>query len=170
MNITLTPEQIARVEYLASDDWVVDSGAEEDEASSWRNFSDTLQKMSAVELHHFTCNFNWDGGMEELDAVVEHPECDAGTALMIYWLAQPADYHRMAKRGNLSPSFKSVLSLLLKIEDRIRNNAFATHRIACDPTNIMGQPMTMGTDHHREVVPAQMFLKIDGAVIEPLSC
>ena len=166
----LTPEQIARIEYLASDEWVVDTGSADDEAKSTQNFESTLQKMSALELHHFACNFNWDCGVQELDAVISHPECDAGTALMIYWLGQPAEYYRMQKRGSLSPDSVLIVELLQKIESKIQNGEFDRREIACDPTNIMGQPMTTGSARDREIVPEEMFRKINGLTIEPHLC
>ena len=34
----LTPEQIARVEYLATDQWVVDDDSPDSASRSWQNF------------------------------------------------------------------------------------------------------------------------------------
>ena len=170
MTTSLTPEQIQRIEYLACDEWVVDTGAADDEAKTWHNFTNTLQRMSSVELHHFACNFNWDCGVKELAAVIDHPECDAGTAQMIYWLGQPAEHYRMETRGNLTPDVTTVVDLLRRIESKLQNNSFSDKRIACDPSNIMGQPMTMGSERDRAVVPEFMFRKTDGMEIEPHMC
>jgi hypothetical protein len=166
----LTQEQISRIEYLACDEWVVDTGAADDESRSWQNFNGTLQLMSAIELHHFACNFNWDCGAQELEALVDHCECDAGTALMVYWLGQPAEHYRMQQSGSLSPDANNVVALLRKIETKFENNEFKTQGIACDPMDIMGQPMTSGSERDREVVPGGMFNTIDGVSIEPHQC
>lgn len=50
---------------------------------------------SPEELHRFSRRYNVNDGLEPLCCVVGHPECDAGTALFIYWqfhelLDQPA--------------------------------------------------------------------------------
>jgi hypothetical protein len=166
----LTKEQAERVEYLASDQWVVDDDSMDSDARSWHNFRKVLSLMSFIELHHFACNFNWDGGVDELDAVIDHPACDAGTALMIYWLGQPATCYRMAARRTICEKSDAVVSLLRKIEFKIENNVFQSNLIACDPTNIMGQPMTRGSDRDRAVVPARMFRATTGITIVPHSC
>ena len=47
---------------------------------------------SAGELHAFAEAFNWDdASVAALVEVVRHPRCDAGTAKMLYWLADPDD-------------------------------------------------------------------------------
>ena len=168
--IHLNPEQIARIEYLATDKWVVDDNSADSASRSWQNFQRVLDQMSSVELHHFASNFNWDCGVEELEAVIDHPSCDAGTALMIYWLRQPATRYRMAARRKTLDESNDVVKLLRNIETKIENNAFRSNMIACDPTNIMGQPMTRGSDRDREVVPARMFEAIKGVAIVPHLC
>ncbi|WP_366820517.1 DUF4274 domain-containing protein [Ottowia sp.] len=41
--------------------------------------------VTAGELDHFSHRYNADDGFGPLRAVLRHPECDAGTALLIYW-------------------------------------------------------------------------------------
>jgi len=166
----LTPEQIARIEYLATDEWVVDDGGPDDDAQSWLNFTRCLNEMSSIELHHFACNFNWDCGVKELNAMIDHRECDAGTALMIYWSGQPAEYYRAESRGHLTPDDSEVVELLRKIENKLVGKEFTKNNIACDPLNMMGQPKNRGSDQEREIVPDQMFQKLDGIEIEPHWC
>ena len=166
----LTPEQVKRVEYLATDEWVVDTGADDDEARSLENFYATLRQMSSIELHHFACNFNWDCGTDELAAIIEHPECDAGTAMMIFWLGQPLHYYRRHRDGKLAKHEHSTFEFLRSIETRLMSNDFANSAIACDPFDIMGQPMTSGTDREREALDARLFNKLDGEVVQPHMC
>ena len=166
----LTPEQIKRVEYLATDEWVVDTGASDDDSRSLENFYAALRQMSSIELHHFACNFNWDGGTDELAAVVGHPECDAGTAMMIFWLGQPAYYYRRHRNGKLAEHEQTVFEFLRHIETRLLSNDFALSAIACDPFDIMGQPRTGGTDRERELLDARLFNKLDGEVVQPHMC
>jgi hypothetical protein len=166
----LTPEQIKRVEYLATDEWVVDTGADDDEARSLENFHAALRQMSSIELHHFACNFNWDCGTDELAAVIEHPECDAGTAMMIFWLGQPTYYYRRHRDGKLAEHEHSAFNFLRHIDTRLMSNDFANAAIACDPFDIMGQPMTRGTDREREVLDSHLFNKLDGEVVQPYMC
>lgn len=166
----LTPEQKKRVEYLATDEWVVDTGADDDEARSMENFCATLHQMSSIELHHFACNFNWDCGTDELATVIDHPECDAGTAMMIFWLGQPTYYYRGHRSGKLAEHEQPTFEFLRHIETRLMSDDFACSAIACNPFDIMGQPMTRGTDCEREVLDARLFKKLDGEVVEPHMC
>jgi len=168
--VDLTSEQKQRIEYLATDAWVVDTGANDDDAKSSANFRRTLEQMSSIELHHFACNFNWDCGTDELAAVIEHPECDAGTAMMIFWLGQPAYYYRRNKAGKLTENEQSTFEFLRRIEGRLLSSDFASTRIACDPFDIMGQPMTTGSDRDRELLDSRLLSALDGNVVEPYLC
>jgi hypothetical protein len=76
----------------------------------------------------------------------------------------------MAARRKSPDQPDDVEKLLRKIEAKIVNNGFRSNAIACDPTNIMGRPMTRGSDRDREVVPAQMFDAIRGVEIVPQLC
>lgn len=163
----LTPKQKKRVAYLASDEWIVDTGADDDEARSLENFHAALRQMSSIELHHFACNFNWDCGIDELAAVIKHPECDAGTAMMIFWLGQPTYYYRRHRDGKLAEHEHPTLEFLRHIETRLMSDDFAHSAIACDPFNIMGHPRTRGTAREREVLNPRLFIKLDGEAVQP---
>ena len=162
----LSPQQIARIQYLATDEWVVDTGSSDDEQKTMENFQAALAEMSSIELHHFACNFNWDGGTEELSSVLNHPKCDAGTALLIFWLAQPVYYFRGAAKGKLTESERETYEWLKHIESRFTNNQFSASDIAIDPRT---EGLTMGTDYHREYVDERMFIPTCGTPVEPLS-
>ena len=166
----LSAEQRMRVEYLATDEWVVDTGSADDDARSWNNFDRTLAQMSSVELHHFACNFNWDCGVKELHRVIEHPECDAGTALTIYWLGQPLEYYEMEAPTEAFPGADEIVGLFRKIEDMIGGERFKESQISCDPSNILGQSMLRGSTQERELIPDQMFQKRIGMEVKPLIC
>ena len=166
----LTPEQKKRVEYLATDAWVVDTGSDDDDARSMENFRKTLAQMTSIELHHFACNFNWDCGTDELAAVIEHPACDAGTAMMIFWLGQPTHYYRRHRNGKLAEYEYPTFEFLRRIEKRLLSDDFSHSAIACDPFDIMGQPVTRGSDLAREVLDPRLFIKLEGEVVQPHTC
>lgn len=78
MEIKLTPEQQARVEFLLYECYETESITE-----------NLKQLESTQEIHEFATNYNWDYGIEPLKLILQHPLCDRGTALKIYWLGQP---------------------------------------------------------------------------------
>lgn len=88
---------------------------------------------TAEALDHFSRRCNVNDGFEPLHCVIRHCECDAGTALCIYWqfhelLGDPsarADTDREPARWNAH-------ALLTQIERRYPDG-FRHHGIACDP-------------------------------------
>lgn len=85
---------------------------------------------SKEELHFVASHFNWDGNTESLSAIVDHPLCDAGTGLLLYWLGQ--GYYYLVK--NLNSEYDQQLhGLFQKIVDKFLSNDFATYQIAFDP-------------------------------------
>jgi hypothetical protein len=89
--MNLSPEQVERVRYLAEDRW-----------ESWTDFLSVLALMSTEELHEFVNEMNWDGGgTDRLKHVLAHPNCDRGTALMIYWRVDPIFFLKYGTRERI---------------------------------------------------------------------
>ena len=47
---------------------------------------------SATELFSYAEAYNWDDGFDIPRAIAEHADCDHGTALLLFWLADPIPY------------------------------------------------------------------------------
>lgn len=45
-----------------------------------------------IKLFKSAADHNWDNGHEPLKKILNSPDCDKGTALLIYWLAKPEYY------------------------------------------------------------------------------
>lgn len=108
---------------------------------------------SAAELHAFAEDFNWDdASVAALVEVVRHPQCDAGTAKMLYWAADPDDLfsevrtrEELASTLGIEPGEDAAAEgeeeelrlqhwdLLLEIEERLASHRFATAVIAFEP-------------------------------------
>ena len=151
--MALTPEQAERVRYLAEDEW---SGDSKDEAAQWADFDRVLATMTAEELHAFVQEMNWDGGgADRLTRVLAHPRCDRGTALMIYWLAQPTFYlpyeTRDRVRDELWPSALKDYDMLRDIERRFADGGFASADIAFNPADDRGLDRTAKQPRKRPV-------------------
>src|SRR5689334_7803455 len=81
--------------------------------------SEVLVALAAVRspkvLHLVASAYNWDDGFEIPFAILRSPLCDFGTALMLFWHAEPthvdnlvqAEFLREARRLLLSRSFKT---------------------------------------------------------------
>ncbi|UAB73211.1 DUF4274 domain-containing protein [Vibrio sp. SCSIO 43132] len=82
---------------------------------------------SKEEIHYAAANYNWDdGNFDVLNAFLDHPKCDAGTANMLYW--KGSGFHA-AKFSSSSQEKHFYEKLLSKFKER----GFATYQIAFDP-------------------------------------
>jgi hypothetical protein len=144
--MTLTPTQQERLRYLLEDEWV----DEADEEHSLHTFRKQIGAMERPEeLHIFAGNFNWDCGWEELVVVLEHPKCDYGTALMVYWLAQPDYFYRKTEIGkSLRLDETDTWNRVKWLEGRLLAGEYTHRQIAFDPGSVIGRAIT-GSDSYR---------------------
>ena len=88
-----------------------------------------------LELHCFTCNWNAGRGLKPLLKIIKNKNCDAGTALRLYWINDPYFYQEYATIGECSyEEEREMLRILRAIERRFKADDFATKRIPFDPT------------------------------------
>lgn len=62
-----------------------------------------LQASGPDEWHRWAINWNWDYGQQLFEWIVSQPGCDKGTALSVYYAAQPdffADYPSLVSSAN----------------------------------------------------------------------
>ena len=91
--------------------------------------------MDSWELHHFAVTYDGGDIESKLLEVVGHPECDRGTALMIYWTNAPHYFLRYAERTEVQPYELDGWDLLHAIESRFQDGGFANQSIWFDPCN-----------------------------------
>ena len=154
----LTPEQSERVRRLVEDQW-----------HDWQEFDGILRQMSAEELHAFASKMNWDGGgADRLMRVLEQRKCDRGTALMIYWRADPVFDLKYGSRENVEaetwPARVEEWDMMRYIEQRLLDpHGFATARFAYDPTNDRGRDHTK---QKRKKRPRPIYENRDGKFVK----
>lgn len=59
-------------------------------------FAAWLKENGPDEWHRWAINWNWDHGAELFEWIIAQPNCDRGTALSIYYAAQPDYFCRYA--------------------------------------------------------------------------
>lgn len=124
----------------------------------FRQFLETVTGLE--ELHLYAGHFNWDCGCEELHRVIQHPLCDRGTALMIYWRGGPRWFARYRDRSEASnPDAARTFDLLREIEKKVMANAFKSRQIHFDPKNDKGYDWTQRHNTTKVVreIPMEMF-------------
>jgi hypothetical protein len=138
-SLALNARQIERICYLLADKW--DCGDDDnDESRSWLLFREKLAEVqTTLELHCIAANLNWDYGTRGLTAAIDHPLCDRGTALLLYWLGEP--YYALKYRTiDDVPSWdRDEYDLLKRIEEKYLSDSFAHAMIAADPRDIFGE-------------------------------
>src|SRR5215207_4128317 len=69
------------------------------------NMSDINQLQQELntpeKLHDFATHYNWDDGFEVPKWIINNPLCDRGTALMMYWHANPQYFCKYATRNEV---------------------------------------------------------------------
>ena len=128
----LTDEQVERVRRLLNDEWETDD--------DFRALLDAISQPE--ELHQVAAQFNWDGGCAELRAFIEHPACDQGTALLVFWHGAPGYHYRYEARSVVPPGERETYDLLKRIEEKYLTGGFRYQRIRVDPRALNGQDMT----------------------------
>ena len=72
----------------------------------------------ALELHCFADHWNWGGGIEAMMAVAKHPNCDAATALLLFWRSDPEYYLEFLSRDEVPEYNRDGFDLTRLIEEQ----------------------------------------------------
>jgi hypothetical protein len=164
----LSAEQMRRVLYLHDLEYVSDTGSPDDEAITRRQFAAALAEMGPEELHQYAGNYNCDGGADGLRAVIRHPRCDRGTALMVFWRLGPGWYFQYP-HPDLVPGYeRDWHDLLAEIQARYVIGGFVEGSIAIDPRHQDGQDLTQpyAAEGGVKRVAPEMFAPSPGRVVE----
>lgn len=138
-----------------------DALTDKDHERVYRDFFAAIKDPE--ELHIFADTFNWDCECGELKKVIQHPLCDLGTALLVYWRGQPGYYLRYATRKEAEPYERAAYSLLREIERRVKRGEYKTARLAYNPRKDHGEDMTPKKSEIKKYgrdVPALMYQRV----------
>lgn len=99
-----------------------------------RTLLDYLKRSSPREWHQIAWNWNWDNGVEPLDWITDQPECDKGTALLIYWYGGPRWIKQYGSRDDVPRESRELYDLPEKIERNYLSDFYQSETISFDPT------------------------------------
>jgi|SaaInlStandDraft_1057018.scaffolds.fasta_scaffold63185_3 hypothetical protein len=120
--MSLTNEQLARIDFLLYE-------CEDDEI-----FAETLLCIeTSSELHALAQQINWDGGFDELNAILDHSLCDRGTALMVYWLGEPTYFADFESDDDVPVENQSLKQFLNRLENQLMTEHFKFNTICYNP-------------------------------------
>jgi len=92
----------------------------EDEEEAFKCFK---KLNSSAQLHYLADLYNWDEEKNVLEWIVDSPLCDYGTALLIFWRAQPDFYTQFANEAEAGYE-KDTYNLLQRILGNYRNGKY----------------------------------------------
>lgn len=90
----------------------------------------TILKTS-MEKHQLLLHWNFDDGLEPFKYLVNQPDTDLGTIVLLYWLLEPGYYYKNNKDNETS-------LLIKKIEENVKNDFYKSKEISVDPKNNLG--------------------------------
>ncbi|RKE02069.1 DUF4274 domain-containing protein [Marinifilum flexuosum] len=91
------------------------------------------ENINKETLHHLLDEYNWDEGFDFPKAIVEDDNCDMGTAIMCFHLADGYTYLTDYEELQLLRPSSEWFVFVDKLFNRIRENNFKTRQISFDP-------------------------------------
>lgn len=83
----------------------------------------------SVLLHMIAANYNWNDGLEVPESILKNKNCDLGTALMIFDLAE--GYSFLMGDGDVLPY--ELVDFLSNLKEKIENGFFHNQSIKYNP-------------------------------------
>ena len=90
-------------------------------------------RATARALHRRAMRYNWDRGLDGLEAILAAPACDYGTGLLIFWMGAPGFDVQYRTRQDVSGFRLKTYDFLRKLEARLLARDFATSDILFNP-------------------------------------
>jgi hypothetical protein len=92
------------------------------------------------EIHYALSNYNFDAGISFPRAIVSHPDCDKGTALMLFWRLSPDNYTQFDREDPESaPLFwREKFILLINLMNNYESGFYRNESICFNPSDDYG--------------------------------
>jgi hypothetical protein len=133
--MALTDQQRKRVEWLL-EGHLTDEGLEDAEfTAEWERRFAALE--SSEELFLFAHHASGDLTAAEWRRVIDHPLCDRGTALLVFWRNSPAYLYQYASAADV-PYDDGRYELVKDIERLYLAGAFPDRGLRFDPASFRG--------------------------------
>lgn len=117
---------------------------------------DLKRKLS---FHEEMLDYNWDDGLRRPFEVIRNILCDLGTALLIYWSAQPVFYKQFESAEKVPDYEMETYKLVAEIEKKVAAGFYKTTLMHYDPSE--DQKINM-KDPDTQKIPPAMLKKVEG--------
>lgn len=138
---------------------------------NYRTFRKRIKVIrDPIELHQIAFLANdtatWhDEGFQWPQSIAEHPYCDAGTALMLYWMESPEHWHEIGVSENADKTDVANLKYVQSLEFYYLNCLYRTSKIKFDPEIDFSKQRNQ-TEYRW--IPVGMFKTSPGSKVTPL--
>ena len=127
-----------------------------------------FKSVGPREWHLSASDWNYDSGREALRWIINNPETEKATALMIYWMSAPAWQKQFADRDDAVAKnswYAGSYDFIEEIENNYTSGFYTRETIGYDPANDdEGYDWTSDYDDITRLreIPAIMYEKIEG--------
>ncbi len=153
--------------------WLIDGHLADDydEATFQDRWAREFAALSSPEeMFLLASGSHPDQGPEEWRRVLDSPLCDMGTALLIFWLNDPAYHYEFASPEDVPSINRGSYDLVREIERKYRAGAYPSGVVRFDPTAFDGFSFLDGQALEAvERVPAEMRRPSPGEPVPPLA-
>lgn len=108
------------------------------EIKEWEITLNYLQSATPAQLHLFVARSNYDGNTQALHWLVDNPDLDRATALMMYWYLGAAWYVQFASEQDMESYEQDTFQYLKLLEQRYSEGYYADRGIWFDPQQSEG--------------------------------
>ena len=114
--------------------------------------------------HQIAWNWNWDNGIEPLKWIISQPNCDKGTALLIYWYSAPRFDAQYASREEVDKYELDKYDFTKEIENKYVSGFYQKENFSFDPHNDEGHDWTTEYSNYplKQPIPEIMYQATKG--------
>jgi GH35 family endo-1,4-beta-xylanase len=137
----LNKSQKERLQLLHSYDWVDEQNGT---SKTKQNLHKILNKIESIEeLWYASYIIEWEPAEGDLDFFRNHPLCDKGLALWMYWGLQPDYFYRQKeKKKEFSELDEKHFKAVKEIEQDLLGGRYKKEEISFDPKDVVGREIT----------------------------
>lgn len=133
------------------------------EQQEWDIVRGYLEQATPAQLHLFAARSNYDGNAQSLCWLIDNPNLDRATALLIYWYLGAAWYVQFESEQDMASYEQETFQQLKLLEQRYRDGYYASHNIWFDPFKSEGgRPDDYPKLLVKRGIPDLMLIPVDG--------
>jgi hypothetical protein len=122
------------------------------------------------EVHYALSCYNWDDGIEFPRALIYHPDCDRGTALLLFWRFSPDSYTHYQREDpeSADSAAREKFTLLVRLMEKYESGFYTEESICFDPADDFGYnwPSELKEKERKWEIPQVMMRPTSGKKIK----